>query len=122
MNCLARNCINNDGEGMCLRWALIRMNEQGRCDEFYPKIRGLRAKVSGIIEDYRYPILNLDEIMSVPKPIETLISECRKYNDFNSQKGKLPRYMSCPLCANYHTAYPYCDTCVDGNRFIPSRN
>lgn len=29
----------------------------------------------------------------------------------------LPRYMNCPICAHYHTTYPYCDMCKDGNRF-----
>lgn len=31
--------------------------------------------------------------------------------------SELPRYMNCPTCKNYHTTYPYCDTCKDGNRF-----
>ena len=29
----------------------------------------------------------------------------------------LPRYMNCPICKHYHTTYPYCDMCKDGNRF-----
>lgn len=29
----------------------------------------------------------------------------------------LPRYTNCPICKNYHTTYPYCDMCKDGNRF-----
>lgn len=29
----------------------------------------------------------------------------------------LPRYTNCPICKHYHTTYPYCDMCKDGNRF-----
>lgn len=31
--------------------------------------------------------------------------------------SELPRYTNCPICAHYHTTYPYCDMCKDGNRF-----
>ena len=31
--------------------------------------------------------------------------------------SELPRYMNCPICKHYHTTYPYCDMCKDGNRF-----
>lgn len=33
-----------------------------------------------------------------------------------------PRYERCISCCDYKTLYPYCDTCVDGNRFRPSLN
>ena len=31
--------------------------------------------------------------------------------------SELPRYTNCPICKHYHTTYPYCDMCKDGNRF-----
>lgn len=31
--------------------------------------------------------------------------------------SELPRYTNCPICVYYHTTYPYCDMCKDGNRF-----
>lgn len=31
--------------------------------------------------------------------------------------SELPRYVNCPICKHYHTTYPYCDMCKDGNRF-----
>lgn len=37
------------------------------------------------------------------------------------KKLEHPRYERCPLCINYQKTYPYCDTCVDGNRFRPKR-
>lgn len=31
--------------------------------------------------------------------------------------SELPRYTNCPICKNYHTTYPYCDMCIEGNKF-----
>lgn len=31
--------------------------------------------------------------------------------------SELPRYMNCLICKHYHTTYPYCDMCIEGNKF-----
>ena len=27
------------------------------------------------------------------------------------------RFQNCPICRYYHTDYPYCDMCIEGNKF-----